>query len=86
MAIYGSGSDLHIVEYIQNPKNTYPCRAILRFAGKEPIFMDLGEERLLNVPDDENGGRFMAELTELLEQLSWFSAPATRGASAPAPR
>jgi hypothetical protein len=75
MAIYGSGSDLHIVEYIQNPKNTYPYRACLRFAGKEPIFMDLGEERLQNLPDDEDGRRFMAELTKLLGQLSRFSAP-----------
>jgi RNA polymerase sigma factor (sigma-70 family) len=75
MAIYGSGSDLHIVEYIQAPKNTYPYRAILRFAGKEPIFMDLGEESLQNVPDDENGRRFMAELTKLLGQLSRFSTP-----------
>ena len=41
----------------------------------EPIFMDLGEERLQNVPDNENGKRFMAELTKLLEQLSRFTAP-----------
>ena len=85
MAIYGSKSDVSIVEYIRNPNNKYSHRAILRPKGEKPVIMDLGDGGLEDIPADEHGERFAAELTKPLEQLSGFTGPlVTRAVTAEA--